>query len=100
MDEQAAAKTVQRHPVQAEETWPKKRTLLIGARPGVDFIRAYKLLDQLPEDFKKYEKPMGRHHGIAYGGPKDVTIYAWRTKTQVILYFDHHGESQHGKEQK
>ena len=87
MDEQSTAKTVQRDPA---ETWPKKRTLIINARSGVDFIRSYKLLRQLPEDFKKHEKPLGRHHGIAYGQRGEPTIYAWRTKNQVALYFDYH----------
>lgn len=87
MDEQGTAKTVQRDP---EETWPKKRTLIINARSGVDFIRSYQLLKQLPEDFSKYEKPLGRHHHIAYGRRGEPTVCAWRTKNQVTLYFDYH----------
>lgn len=77
------------------ETWPKRRTLLINAKPGVDFIRAYQLLKQLPEDFEKYGKPFGRHNFIAYGRPNEPTICAWRTKTQVTLYFDL-GDQPHG----
>jgi hypothetical protein len=91
MDEQATTTTVQHRP-QPEEGWPKKRTLLINARPGVDFIRAYQLLRQLPEDFAEHKNgQFGRHHGIAYGRKDEPTIYAWRTKSQVTLYFDHSG---------
>src|SRR5688572_5443091 len=87
MDEQKSTKTVQCGPVQA---WPKKYTLVVNARSGIDFIRAGQLLKQLPEDFAKYEKRPGRHNGIAYGRPKEPTIYAWYTKQQVTMLFDYH----------
>jgi hypothetical protein len=92
MDEQEEPQTVQRD----SEAWPKKRTLLINVRSGVDFIRAGQLLKQLPEDFEKY-KPgqIGRHHGIAYGRRGEPSIYAWRTKNQVtpLLRSLNHGDA-------
>lgn len=67
--------------------WPKRRTLIIGARSSGDFIRAMRVVQQFREDVQKYNQRSGRLHGIAYGGPDVRGIYVWYTTHQLTIYF-------------
>lgn len=85
MDEQEPTETVHR-PSEAA-SWPKKRTLIIGAVTFDDFIRAQRIVKQFQEDVKKHNQKPGRHHGIGYGGPEVRSIYVWYTANQITIHF-------------
>lgn len=100
MDEQTGVATVHGPAETQYGSWPKKRTLLIGAQGFEDFLTAERLLKRVEEDFKKYNKPPGRHNFIAYSkshevpgghGAREYTgqVAVWYTATQVTFYFSH-----------
>lgn len=101
MDRQTSAAKIQRDPETEYGAWPKKRTLVIGARTTADFIRAGQLVKRFEEDVRKYKQRSGRHHGIIYttrdrDDPQadyENPAYVWYTTNQVTIHF---GEQPHG----
>jgi hypothetical protein len=93
MDEQIRQAAVQRDPETEFGAWPKKRTLVIGARTFDDFIRAIRMVSQFEEDVRNLKQKSGRHHGIAYGRPGEQGLYVWYSTHQITIHF---GDQPHG----
>jgi hypothetical protein len=68
--------------------WPKKRTLLIGARHLVDFMAAERIIKRFTEDVEKLGQKPGRYNFIGYITPNDRHIAVWYTANQITVYFN------------